>query len=714
MKTTEHPLDPHSLSLEDNIFNSLSGETTLDSRQLFCLLQHTEVDLSTLAAAWHFLRKALKSVEAKSLQSAYTDQKITTLSIQSIPALPSKFHNALFQKETLHQSAPILLTQLTWLHNICPASCSQTQFSLQLQAVYKLLCFNASGHADLLPSCRALLETTGRQSSHIIHKPFSRHHDILSVIIDFATIQLALGFFPRLLFPEILGFTLAYCQTPDLINICHPDFKIDAPFFNRHQRRKQKAIAKIQQNIQSYLMLFNEDRRLLWSRIQQGFHLYPHALNDCRNQLNHFFSQPLSVVEQLGQMLQKKLPAAFGHHAGIELQGISLEQWLHGLPGNRDDFLKALRLSRYVDQNHPENSRLLQLFTFNGPMYGVFTASEQELWRKWLNNQSADHPIPPHTSPKPIVPSRQVKKQPSSLSNRDLYHKLINLDLAPDIQPLVEKWLSQRLRYCTLFSISPFKHFDHARFDDYIESCYRREVDAYQPLHGSPKISKPAYIWGIEQIAPMILIDGCWLQNSLRLQAAHPEISEILFRIYDDELGNGQLEQNHPAIFQRLLESLTIELPPVHSLAFSKHRGFIDSAFDLPVFMLALASFSGRFLPELLGLNMAIELSGLGKGYLKLVDEWRYWNIDPRIAMVHITIDNAASGHTFQAQQAIHLYLDEILRKSSQAAEVDRYWRRIWTGYACLRLIGWRFKLQLPVFYGLKKMVTSQNARHVK
>ncbi len=714
MKTTEHPLDPQRLSLEDNIFNRLSSETALDSPNLFYLLQHTEVDLSTLTAAWHFLRKALKSVEVKSSQTIYTAEEIHTLSIKPIPALPSKFHNTLFQQESLHQSAPILLTQLTWLHNICPASCSQTQFSLQMQTVYKQLCFNASGHADLLPSCRALLETTGRQSARILHQPFGRQHDVLPVMIDLATIQLALGFFPRLLFPEILGFTLAYCQTPDLINICHPDFKTDIPFFNLHQKRKQKASARIQQTIQSYLTLFIEDRLLLWSRIQQGFYLYPQLLNDCRNQLNHFFSQPLSVAQQLGQMLQRKLPAAFGHHAGIDLQGIPLEQWLHGLPENTDDFLKALRQSPYVDQNHPENSRLLQLFTFKGPMYGVFTASEQELWRKWLKNQSADRPIPPHTSPTPIMSSRQLKKQPPSLSNRALYHKLVNFDLTPDRQPFVERWLSRRLRYCTLFSVSPFKHFDHARFDEYIESCYRREVDAYQPLHGTPKISKPAYIWGIEQIAPMILIDGCWLQNSLRLQTAYPEISEILFRIYDDELGNGQLEQNHPAIFQRLLESLSIELPPVHSQAFSNHRGFIDSAFDLPVFMLALASFSGRFLPELLGLNMAIELSGLGKGYLKLVDEWRYWDIDPRIAMVHITIDNAASGHTFQAQQAIHLYLDEILRKSSQAAEVDRHWRRIWTGYACLRLIGWRFKLQLPVFYGIKKIITSQNARHVK
>lgn len=110
------------------------------------------------------------------------------------------------------------------------------------------------------------------------------------------------------------------------------------------------------------------------------------------------------------------------------------------------------------------------------------------------------------------------------------------------------------------------------------------------------------------------------------------------------------MAQNHPHIFQQLLESLSIQVPPVYSEAFAKYPGFINSAFDLPVYMLSLSSFSVEFLPELLGLNMAIELSGLGKSYMSLVDDWNYWGIDPSIANIHISIDNAASGHTFLAK----------------------------------------------------------------
>jgi hypothetical protein len=159
------------------------------------------------------------------------------------------------------------------------------------------------------------------------------------------------------------------------------------------------------------------------------------------------------------------------------------------------------------------------------------------------------------------------------------------------------------------------------------------------------------------------------------------------------------MEQNHPYIFQQLLDSLSIKVPSVHSKDFVEHPGFINSAFDLPVYMLSLSSFPVEFLAELLGLNMAIELSGLGKGYKRLVDEWMYWGIDPTIANIHLSIDNYASGHTFLAKKAIQLYLDEVLKSTGDSAILDIHWRRIYSGYASLRFVGSWFKLGLPVLY---------------
>ena len=115
--------------------------------------------------------------------------------------------------------------------------------------------------------------------------------------------------------------------------------------------------------------------------------------------------------------------------------------------------------------------------------------------------------------------------------------------------------------------------------------------------------------------------------------------------------------------------------------------------------MLSLSSCSVEFLPELLGLNMAIELSGLGKDYKRLVDEWNYWGIDPTIANIHISIDNVASGHTFLAKKAIQLYMDDLFHRTGDKKIWDKHWRRIYSGYASLRFVGGWFKLSLPLWY---------------
>jgi hypothetical protein len=282
-------------------------------------------------------------------------------------------------------------------------------------------------------------------------------------------------------------------------------------------------------------------------------------------------------------------------------------------------------------------------------------------------------------------------------ASRELFHHLMNLDQFPTVLPEAKERVQKTLRQAerTLrWTRDPHKQFfpyTPTAFELRIAAIHEQEVKGYKPFEPPPRLSKEEYIWGIEQFAPLVLVDGCWLQWTAQAGRTQDPVSQRLFRIYADEVGNGDPRRNHSNIYRRLLESLNIQLPPVDSQAFAADPRFPDAAFDLPVYFLAISQFPETFLPEILGLNMAIELSGLGRGYQRLIDELNYWGIDAQIVRLHLYIDNLTSGHSAIAKEAIERYLDEVMSLAG-GDEQQRHWRRIWTGYLSLHSAARRFK----------------------
>ena len=678
---------------------------TLDKRYLFYQLNQAQSYYQVSTVAYDFIcyqlsiaNKSYLPVVIHPYEEALAHLKPSIIS--PIPQLYSSLDN---QLECLRQTAAIQLTQPCWLQNISQISCSQNKSAIQIMSIYLYLKGRGTNNATIDELYKSLLMYTGINPPVLYSQTFCEQTDIVNEVFNFASIQLALSLFPRLFFPEIMGFTLAFCQMPTLLEICYPDHQLPVDFFQQRQQQVKNKISVVQQCITDHIALFPQQEEALWMRIQNGFFLYQQEMQCSRDHLSELTQSQLTPQQLIVQLFQQKSVAAMGHHQQILIDGISLEQWFAGMPENSRVFLNALKKSDYVDKNKPENSRLLKLFDFRGPMQGVLSRTERELLLTWLKEDASTALIP--NSVEVLSENCAVKVPVSSavnyekLNNRELYYYLVNADLFPEVLSIAQNKIKNLFYCCDFFCRLPFKKYNHKQLDSYIAEIYHREMAAYRPLQGQPKISKSAYIWGLQQIAPMILIDGCWLQNSLHIENTNPEIAEILFCIYCDEVGNGVLEQNHAHIFQQLLESLSISVPAVNSRQFVDHAGFINSAFDLPVFMLALSHFSVQFLPELLGLNMAIELSGLGKSYMQLVDDWNYWGIDPHIAQIHISIDNYASGHTFLAKQAIKLYLDQIQQNTGEQLMVDKHWRRICCGYASLRFVGSRFKYALPANY---------------
>src|SRR5262249_11711826 len=106
-----------------------------------------------------------------------------------------------------------------------------------------------------------------------------------------------------------------------------------------------------------------------------------------------------------------------------------------------------------------------------------------------------------------------------------------------------------------------------------------REVTKMVKFEVKP-FSNRAVLERMKQRAPFNLTDGAWLQ---RIQSAGPvdEVRAHLFAIWDDEAGNGRADQNHCNVYETLLRSQNIYMPPIGSQKFVE-QGLLPSAFIQP------------------------------------------------------------------------------------------------------------------------------------
>lgn len=672
-----------------------------NGRELFYNLIHLSAHRGVLPVAYQFVKSHLKLSKTHFYPSRRALDNADPLVVVAEPSRPSFPYKVDFTA-CIEQVAPFLQTAPRWLDNVSMVATGENEIAMGL--------FNISEHLN------KSVVTAPIQHSVVVSKDYSQHPDRVSSVFDLAAVQLALAQFPRTLLPEILGFTLAYCQQPSVLDMLtagladksHQDPR--DPLLMETAVIRAGQVSALQRLIKRYETdAQSEGYEATWSRIQQGYGLYGQLTERCVKAISERWGRP-QTDEQLVEALFKKLASsAQGHHGQAVLGGKKLDHWFAEQPFNSREFMAALTASSYVNLKATERSPLLALFEFKGPMFGVLNNEDLTLLKRWLKaggGQSAVRPRSTQTLAGSVAREPQDLCRQTihfdTLSNRDLFYYLVNSEHYPEVIDSAVGRVTKVLRLARWMNKVPFKAYQHDRLDQFIATVYQRGIAGYQAFKAPARVSKATYVWGIEQLAPTILVDGCWLQGVSQLQfSPYQAVGDLLQNIYSDEMGNGDVLKNHPCIYRRLLASLTIELPLVHTRDFSAYRGFLNSAFDVPVFLTALSLGGNRFLPELLGVNLAIELSGLGQQYMTLRDELKYWQIDSTIVDVHIAIDNVATGHTALAREAIALYLDQV--QMMQGSEVmNQHWRRVYQGYGALNTASARFKAAL-VFQYIKK-----------
>jgi hypothetical protein len=636
----------------------------------------------------------------------------------------------------IHQLAPQCLLEGCWLQNIATAATAHEEIHARLFRIYSAILGDGDITLNRHHGFRRWLNRHSIDAPSISSRGFIAEKNTLDAAFCAPLLQLSLSQFPQTFLPEILGVTLAHCLGLSARHIFTPAiqrFDASVPYAlldPSHPETLETVLGIIDTYLQTLPSIHVEPQlRRVWNGVVAQWL----ADEPLRQQILERLSQPPStpsVSDQVIAIIEKKRRYARGHHHNIQIGGKALDEWFD------DDFdgaafLQALAASPFIARGSPENSRLLrQSIAFGGPMFKVFTDEEIAVMRAWVESldhtpanipvdtpedslvksfdrlrtngdtftphmvRQAHHERSPHLAvrPEPVEGHSHsfFKQKPVRESYKHLFHHLINIERFPDYLPIARRVAARHLQAARSamrgwHAVPDLRFFEYSpqALDARIHQIYQGAMDSYKPFAPPPRLTREEYRWLLRQVAPIVMVDGCWLQKCA--QAGHDDtpIASYLFRIYADEIGNGNPFHNHTNVYRRTLEQAGMPLPEVTSLDFVQQAGIADANFRLPVFMLAISQFPRAFLPEILGLNLAIELSGLGGFYMRLADELRFWKLDPTFVILHNTIDNLASGHAALARDAIVTHLDQIFNEHGQA-EMQHHWERVWSGYVSL------------------------------
>ncbi|GAA0549567.1 hypothetical protein GCM10010172_34510 [Paractinoplanes ferrugineus] len=389
------------------------------------------------------------------------------------------------------------------------------------------------------------------------------------------------------------------------------------------------------------------------------------------------------------------------YHHDFMVEGRPLAGWLAECRDDPRPFLEVLARSKLVRPGRPLSSPLVSgLVSERGPMFRIFSPDDLAVISRWIETLpagDANAARTPIAGPHPTNPRRPGEvlarldhdepPGPEPASLREAYHLLMGRTLGPRLRDwslrYTQGWLA-RSRHRLDASAMPLpRQWGAEGLRPWLQVQHDRHSGDFESTAGTPLPARTAVIDDAVQTALLTLIDGSWLQGFTDYELAASEIGHSLFDTYWDELGNGEPVLNHPLIYRAVLKEMDVDLPPTASREFAQWPGFRAESFELPVYWLCVGRFPRTFLPEVLGLNLAMELSGVGGAYRRAGQALREYGFSTRFVDIHNTIDNVATGHSAWAADAIDTLMAGLPDSSGPGSRTEA-WERVRTGFRSL------------------------------
>lgn len=619
-----------------------------------------------------------------------------------------------------HQLAPTMLVSGCWLQNLSRVATAHTTVAGELSLLFtsQTMAYAAENirHETSIEPEVLDLFTIYRELT--LSKNFIHGKNTKACAFEFPLLLLSVGQFPREFLPELLGLNLAWHHLGIHSFIEKTTFgnvigsSLPNELFNKLLQRDQTMAALSMQAIETF---YNEQdattRPGVWRRMLCGMEMLAAAwmewAQSARTCLPVSGSDPAT---EMADLIRGKAPHARGYHGNKRLGVHKIDELLDIGKFEPSEALEELANSPYVVPGDAAKSPLTtRLVEVGGPMTGVFSDEELTVIRIWIDSlDKVGHTAARESTSQPVVTGEKYGSQSDgpgtyllweradflkearaeytnrACSMRELFYKLVNIEFFPDILPVAERYLLDRLNWSqsTLTSGErplPQVHYSYEVLEKWVFNKHRQQVDSYRPFTGKPRISKEAFIDSTVGLAPLLLIDGAWLQGITGVNTIQSPVGRKLFHVFFEETGMGSAKLHHANIYRELLETMGVDLPDVIELDFAFSERFQDSAFKVPVLWLSVSCFTRHYMPEILGLNLAVEMAGLGGSYMEAHDTLRHYGFPTLFVDLHNSADNASVGHTAWALEAIKSYMNAIAQQEGPH-NLDAHWHRIWAG----------------------------------
>ncbi|MFE9173233.1 iron-containing redox enzyme family protein [Streptomyces kebangsaanensis] len=453
--------------------------------------------------------------------------------------------------------------------------------------------------------------------------------------------------------------------------------------------------------------------------VRAGFGWTLAALRDWSERLHAELVAAGDPAFDMAELIRLRSREGSVYHHRFMLEGKSLAVWLAECRTDPGPLLDALAGSRLVKPGRSGASPLVRgLVGERGPMFRVFSPDDLTVIRRWIDSlptrpaadsrgkdardsSGAPSGAPSGASPRSATadtgrvlatvaaglragPSAQGHA-PSDL--REAYHLLMRRTDTPALRSwameYVAGWLARSRHGMGRAAVPLPERWDREGLRPWLQAQHDRHGAEFEENAAVPLPSRAALVDDTVQTAPLTLIDGSWLHGFTDYEQASSAVGHSLFETYWDELGNGEPRLNHPLIYREVLREMDVELPPTASAEFARWPGFRDESFELPVYWLCVGRFPQTFLPEVLGLNLAMELSGVGGTYRRARLALKEYGFSTRFVDIHNTIDNVATGHSAWAADAVDTLLASLPEAPGPGNRAEA-WERVRVGYRSL------------------------------